>query len=472
MTNPIQKNSGQSPTRVSSYENEYSYEDQIDSLDDSEFGALDSVSQEDEFQEAQEPSSQGLRSRIGTLKAHLTSNESMDDNQKSSILKKIEVIEGKINYLQSLPPEIRQTQLASLQQKLGDLEINAYGLGESEIDEMASEESENSDYSKPALKELANALKEKIASLEGKVTEEVGQKLRERLDRMIQELYSKDADLNFVGESLSTLDDTVSMVKKEYMIHGKVVDKIGGEEDDEAPVNGSLEALANLTGKSKESILSAFKSAFPNFSGSIDSTEKLAKAIKNEESPFQAPPSTALLTFLKACDPQLGQALSPASKWDCFVIGPAYEKFTARASELLNAIFGEDHNIYVTNPTTSDYENQWPTLNRITFDGVEYSLTDTTQGKTGTLLVAGPGGATPAPSPNQTAQSSSEESSSSSNIPGKMEEGQKWGENAGGKIAGDTGSKVGGALGATGGAVVGAAEDGWNAVKNGFGNLW
>lgn len=331
-----------------------------------------------------ETSAQGLRERIAQLTLALNGDSGMNSAKKREIQNQLKALEGKINTLASLPPLRRDALAHSIMQTIARLEVPAYGLGDKEIDSLGND-LEDSSFTKSDLKTKTTDLQTKINGLfsQGAISQHVRDTLNERLKRLATELGQKDADLNFVGNQLQGFEETLGMIKTEYVINGKMIKDIEGSDGVENP---ALKALCIMTGKSEEQILEAVQKF--SFGSAIDSIQDLRNAFTNNIL-LPSAPNKELIDFLKAIDPILGDRLGKAKEWNHLKLGPGYMEATDRVVELLKALYPDKASTIKRAYSDTAFPDSrfkyydWETLDDFTFGGKQYTWLKTTQG-TGT----------------------------------------------------------------------------------------
>ncbi|MCC6271949.1 MAG: hypothetical protein IT572_00655 [Deltaproteobacteria bacterium] len=323
-----------------------------------------------------------LRARLYSLESSLDWGK-LSLKDKAKILEQVESYRQRINYFQSLAPEVRDAQLVGLQGEIARLEGNVatgrYAPAESEE---LSEDEVDLTKDPAALKDKIKDLREKIDSLKAKawVTEEYSAALLEKLGRY--EMLAGDSDmLETVAAGVEGIESEINEAQLAYIDTGKPADSIAGEGAE--VVNGSLDALTALAGVNEQQVLMVFKQTFPQ--QSIKDIDALKKAIKNEEAPFTSPPTKAVIEFLKNLDAQFGQKLASANQWHRHVLGPAYRDASSRLSSLLQALYGDEHLIFPAQADTSGDYLDWKNLNDISFDGEVFSYSKEEEGLTNQL---------------------------------------------------------------------------------------
>jgi len=326
--------------------------------------------------DAQKSGADQLRSRLHSIETMAQYNQ-LSDERKKELQLKIAQLEQRINFAQNLGEAGRDAELLKVQGEIAALETSATqpateGEGEADVD---------LENDPAALKKKVSELDSQLEKLfsKGWMTEDLHTQLREKLDRMKDAAGDKDL-LESAAGMASSFEDSLNEIKLTFVQKGKPVDSVGDQPAETE--NGTLAALMSLTNKNEQQVMMAFKQAFPDLSGKIDDIDALKKAIKNEEAPFAAPPSAGVIQFLKALDPEFGQAVGSANQWKHDIIGPAYQKAAVRLTSLLQALYGDDHIIYPSQADTTNGYQDWRQLNDISFDGTTYSFTKENKGQT------------------------------------------------------------------------------------------
>lgn len=311
-----------------------------------------------------------VRGRLSSLAALVEQSE-LGEEEQGELLKEIKALQNRLNFACSLNPEARGTELQRLYQEVGPLEAQFIsGTPAKGGEEKTSDQS---------LQERHDDLKKQITKLEAKgwISEDLREKLKQKLDRVTDLIGDEDLG-DAAADMIEELEGNLDSIKEMYVEEGDTVEALKGESVEVE--NGSLDALLQLSSVSEEQAMAAFKAAFP--SSSISSAGDLAEAIEKEEAPFTSPPSAEVIKFLEGIDAEFGQAIASSNRWVHTALGANYQKAATRLNALLNAVYGDDHIIRVTQPETQNGYQDWRLLNEITFDGVSYSFTREEKGQT------------------------------------------------------------------------------------------
>ncbi|MFO1462296.1 MAG: hypothetical protein U1F66_00820 [bacterium] len=347
-------------------------------------GPIDSGSPRGDFVDPEgmqpEASASEARKRIELLRATIMSDPKLDSAKKHKLLNELTALSGKINHAVSMDPKHRQSELNAIGERLGQLEMPAYGLEDQDIQDIGGDpgKGEGGEEVKD-LQEKAKKIQDKLEKMlsSGQISQRVYDKLQEKLTRLTSKLEEKpdENDLEAVSSGLSSINEDVNAMASQYMVNGELIDEIPGDEGEKIKKDELPPAIQKLMsavpGMTVEKFLAKLLEGFPNLDSNGDGKLSLTEIKDGAASNLFPPsrPNNDLIKFLTSLDPEL------KDKWEAThdqFLGdndgpntpveqkfPIYRSLMVQVSQRLVTLLGALYpgKVSMQDPNTTDWRN-------------------------------------------------------------------------------------------------------------------